>query len=178
MINTLKNSFTRFLREEDGSPTVEFVLIFPAFMILFVSAFDLGMYMTRHVMLERGLDMAVRTVRLNTALAPTHVQFKAMICNAAGILPECMTNLKLELIVLDPHNWSDVATVADCVDVDEPFAPPRAYQTGTPNQIMAVRACVLAKPMFPATGLSVFIPRNSGDFYALVSTSAFVMEPL
>tara|TARA_B110000503_G_C7106733_1_gene396235 strand:+ start:292 stop:828 length:537 start_codon:yes stop_codon:yes gene_type:complete len=178
MMMAISRFLRRFRRADDGNATVEFVLVFPVFMVLFISAFEAGLMMTRHVMLERGLDMAVREVRLNTGAAPTHDQFKTMICQGAGIIPNCMENLKLEMRPIDPRNWSNIPSVADCVNTDEPFQAPRNYQTGAPNQIMIVRACSLFLPIFPGTGLGFQMPRQSGDFYALVSMSAFVMEPI
>ena len=41
----------RFRRREDGNPTVEFVVVFPVFMILMVSAVESGLLMTRQMML-------------------------------------------------------------------------------------------------------------------------------
>ncbi len=178
MKNVIKGVLRRFRRAEDGTATVEFVLVFPAFMILFLSAFEAGLLMTRQVMLERGMDMAVRRIRLETATTFTHNQVKRMICNAAGIIPNCVTNTKLEMTRVDPRNWVDVATVADCVDVNNPFEPVRTFQAGSQNQLMVIRACSLFKPMFPGTGLGFQLPRRTGDFYALVASSAFVMEPI
>lgn len=177
MIRALTHFLRRFRKSEDGTATIEFVLVFPAFMILFVSAFESGLMMTRHVMLERGLDMAVREVRINTGAPFTHTQIKTMICNSAGIIPDCMDQLKLEMRPIDPRSWSNIPRQADCVNVAEPYEPPRNFILGGDNQIMILRACALFSPIFPATGLGFQMPRKSGDFYAMVSTSAFVMEP-
>ena len=178
MRRLLRRTLRRFRLSENGSATVEFVLVFPAFIILFLSAFESGLLMTRQVMLDRGTDMAVRRIRLETKTAFTPSQVKRMICNAAGIIPNCVDNTKLEMRQVDPRSWTDVPTVADCVDVSDPYAPPRAFQSGAPNQLMVIRACSLFKPMFPGAGLGFQLPRSSGDFYALVSTTAFAMEPI
>lgn len=179
MRQMLKRAMRRFRRGDDGNATIEFVLIFPAFLILFLSAFESGLLMTRQVMLERGTDMAVRRLRLESAgHVFTLAQIKAMICNAAGIIPNCVQNTKIELRRVDPRAWVDVPTVPDCKDVNNPLAPARALDNGGPNQLMVIRACSLFKPIFPGTGLGFQLPRNSGDFYALVSSSAFAVEPL
>ncbi len=168
----------RLRGEENGSATVEFVILFTPFMILFISAFESGLMMTRHVMLERGLDMAVRAVRIGTVTPVTNNQLKTMICNGAGIIPNCMTTIKVEMTRVDPRNWTDVRTTADCIDVNNPAAPVLSFENGTSNDIMVVRVCSLFRPIFPTTGLGFQMPRKSGDYYALVSTSAFVMEPV
>lgn len=178
MIYRLSSFLGRFFRNSDGTATVEFVLVFPAFMILFVSAFEAGLMMTRHAMLERALDMTVRAVQLNTATAPTHDQLKRMICNGAGILPDCMDNLRLEMVSIDPRDWQDFEREADCQDADQPYRPVRNFQNGQQNQLMLLRACSLFDPIFPSTGLGKQLSSGAQSQYALVSLSAFVMEPL
>ncbi len=177
MTRILARLFRRFRRDERGTATLEFCLVLPAFLILFVSSFESGILMTRHVMLERGLDMAVRAIRLNTTHNFTHTEVKRMICNSAAILPNCMTTLKLEMTPTNPRAWVDVQRAADCVDVQSPNAPVREFQNGQQNQLMVLRACALFKPLFPRFGLGSNLPHKSGNMYALISTSAFVMEP-
>lgn len=167
-----------FRRREDGNATVEFVLVFPAFMILFVSAFESGIMMTRNAMLERGLDMAVRAVRIkssNTAVTPTDM--RRMICNGAGIIPNCMTDLRVEMRRVDPRDWVNVPVAADCVNKSDNSQAAAVFTNGKSNQIMVVRACALFKPIFPATGLGFQLPRKTGGYYALVASSSFVVEP-
>lgn len=186
-LNTLGCALRRFRRKEDGGPTVEFVLVFVPFFILCVSAFELGLLMTRHVMLERGLDMAVRAVRLNTETPTSETNFKRMICNAAGIIPSCMEALRLEMIAVDVREAHDMGPTtvprgASCTDAADPFMPARIriYDNGAPNQVMVVRACGLFSPMLPETALGYFLSRMSPEdrYYRLVSTTAFVMEPV
>lgn len=176
-LGALLRPLRRFRRKEDGSASVEFVVVFPAFMILFVSAFESGLLMTRHVMLERGLDMAVRAVRIGTIDPVTHDQIKTMICNGAGVIPDCMNQVKVEMRPIDPRAWSNIPLEADCIDRDEANNPTRNFANGGENQLMVVRACALFDPIFPTTGLGAQLPRKSGGAYALVSSSAFVMEP-
>lgn len=182
-ITTLGRFLRMFRKSEDGGPTVEFVLVFTPFIILLVSAFELGLLMTRHVMMERGLDMAVREVRLNTGAPIDEVQFKTMVCNAAGIIPNCMTQLRLEMVTIDLHVANSVNAVsltpeASCTNINDPFVPARNFQNGAPNAMMVVRACGLFSPMLPETALGYFLSRMDGGYYRLVSTTAFVMEPI
>jgi hypothetical protein len=181
-IKTLARFLRLFRRNEDGSPTVEFALIFLPFIILPVSGFELGLLMTRHVMMERGIDMAVREVRLNTVTPVTELQFKTMICNAAAILPECMTNLRLELRPIDlrhsgANSDNSIPRRASCTNLDEPFQPARNFESGVSNEMMIVRVCGKFIPMLPEFGLGYFLSRMDNGYYRLVSTTAFVMEP-
>lgn len=174
----------RFRRDEDGGPTVEFVLVFMPFMILVVSAFELGYLMTRHVMLERGVDMAVREVRLNTSAQISPDQFRTMICNTAGIIDKCDTQVLLEMRRLDLWEQSNVGPTnlpraATCRDTNNPaqLAPP--FTNGQANEMMVVRACGLFTPMLPEFGLGYYLSRIRPDgYYPLVAITAFVMEPI
>ena len=182
-IKQLKNGLRRFRRNEDSGPTVEFALVFVPFFLLVVSAFELGLLMTRHVMMERGMTMAVRELRLNTDTEVNEDQLKAMICNGAGIIPNCTQQLRLEMIAVDyavenGMGPNIVARDASCVDENDPFAPARNYQNGIANQMMVVRACGRFVPMLPETALGWFLSRMDNGYYRLVSTSAFVMEPI
>lgn len=182
-LKKLGRALRRFRRKEDGGPTIEFVLVFTPFFILSVSAFELGLLMTRHAMLERGLDMAVREVRLNTNVDFTETQVKTMICNAAGIIPNCMSQLRLEMVAVDLFTNNSVNPTklqpdASCTDMTDQSAAPRNFDNGIANQMMVVRACGKFSPMLPETALGYFLSRMDSGYYRLVSTSAFVMEPL
>lgn len=184
-LSLLGRAVRRFRRNEDGGPTVEFVLVFTPFFILSVSAFELGLLMTRHVMLERGVDMAIREVRINTGAAIDETAIKRMVCNAAGVIPNCMSQLRIEMIAVDlrtDHSVSstNVPREASCTDVNDPFQLAPDFTNGAANEMMVLRACGLFAPMLPETALGYFLSKMSvGDgYYRLVSTSAFVMEPV
>ncbi|MCF2905446.1 pilus assembly protein [Octadecabacter sp. CECT 8868] len=175
-----------FRRGEDGGPTIEFCIMFIPFMVLTISAFELGLLTTRHVMLERGLDMAIREVRLNTGNHIDEDDLKVMVCNAAGLIPECTERMRLEMVTVDLRVTNGVGAgkvdpVPECVDSSDPFARPIGFDNGLPNQMMIVRACARAAPMFPDSALGWFLSRmndNDPGYYRLVATSAFVMEPI
>lgn len=182
-INSLARFLRLFRRNEDGGPTVEFALVFLPFIILPVSGFELGLLMTRHVMLERGVDMAVREVRLNTSTPVTELEFKTMICNAAAIIPDCMTMLRLEMSPIDlrhtgPNSENSIPRNVSCTNLNNPFKPARNFKYGVANEMMIVRACTKFVPMLPEFGLGYFLSRIDNGYYRLVSTTAFVMEPV
>ena len=92
-------------------------------------------------MLERGLDMAIREVRLNTATSVNEDQLKAMVCNAAGVIPQCDVNLRLEMRPINMWHTgleadNEIPREASCTDVDEPFAPARNFTNGVSNEVM------------------------------------------
>jgi len=170
----------RFLRREDGNGTIEFCVVFPVFMLIFISTFDVGLLMVRQVMLDRGVDITVRALRLGQ-LAPEnendsiHDLLKRNVCSISGILPNCMDNVMIELRPVDGGS-NLLAASPTCVDKDLPVQPATNPKFGQQNEMMLVRVCALLKPMFPATGIGMQLTQE-GEYYALVSTSAFVNEP-
>ncbi|WP_306005293.1 TadE/TadG family type IV pilus assembly protein [Aquicoccus porphyridii] len=167
----------RWLRREDGSATIEFAILFPVFIMIFLSSVELGMITLRHAMLERGMDMAVRNIRLGTGTAPQHDEIKAEICEFAGVIPGCATTLRLEMVPVNLRTAVSVPTDVDCVDTSEEVQPVRAFVNGQENELMILRACVKFDPIFPTTGLGRQLRTDSAGQAALVVSSAFVQEP-
>jgi len=173
-----------FWREESGGPTVEFVLVVPFFFAFFLGSFEIGMLMVRQTFLDRGVDLAVREVLLNHFFSKStgedmlsHDTLRAAICERSLIIPNCNQRLKLEMVRIDPRDWSAMPENADCVDVGDPGAPVRSFRNPDENELTLVRACALFRPYVPLAGLGRSLDRQSGDFIAVFSTSAFVVEP-
>ncbi|MGI9390322.1 MAG: TadE/TadG family type IV pilus assembly protein [Boseongicola sp.] len=168
-------------RDESGSATIEFVILFPVIMFMFLTGFEAGYYMLRNVMLEHALDVAVRDVRLSKGQVPNFADIKASICDEALILPDCMQNVQVEMrsVPRDPGSIAAMAGPARCIDLDDTTDPATGtvYQTGQQNETMVVRVCALAQPMFPTTQLGLGMAKDGHGNYAIVATTAFVNEP-
>lgn len=167
----------RFARGEGGTATLEFAIIFPFFITVLLSSVELGMITYRHSMLERGLDLAVRNIRLGTGNAPQHDEIVKEICDYAGAIPECTTSLRLEMVQVDLRNEVVFDRTADCVDKSEDVSPVRTFVNGQENDMMILRACVKFDPVFPTAGLGKQLVKDGAGQSALVATSAFVQEP-
>lgn len=167
----------RFRRSEDGSSTIEFALTFPSLLFLLLSGIELGFVTLQHSMLERAMDMTVRDIRLGTGTAPQHDDIKDLICARAGFIENCSETLRLEMIQVDPRNWSAPPVNADCTDLSKPVQPVRNFEHGRNNELMILRACAKIEPIFPTTGLGANMQKDGAGYYALVSSSAFVQEP-
>ena len=113
----------RFLADEGGNASVEFVIVFPVYLALMLMSIELGLTTLRHTLLERGLDIAVRDIRLGTGTAPQHDQIKQMICDNAMFIRNCDQNLRLEMRPVDIHNFATLDATADCTDSAEPTKP-------------------------------------------------------
>jgi Flp pilus assembly protein TadG len=64
MLPRIKARLARALRNEEGTATMEFVLVIPLIMMIFMASFESGLLMTRSIMLEQSVDMAMRELRL------------------------------------------------------------------------------------------------------------------
>lgn len=185
MIHALKTVARRarsFCRREDGSSTIELVILLPVYVTMFLMAFEGGRISLNHVMLERGLDLTVRDVRLGvqigTSPEPTHAELKARICDYSRIIPDCLNQLQLEMISMDVRAWStQLDGPIRCVDRALEVQPAVQFTNGGNNELMVLQVCSLFDPVVPSSGLGKHIPKQSGGAYALVASSAFVMEP-
>mgnify|MGYP000226981385 CR=1 FL=1 len=183
MIRTFTKALRNFGRKSEGTASIEILFMLPAFFILFLSAYEGGMVSTRHVMLERGLDLTVRDVRIGRLRDPEHGELKQSICTYAAIIPECMENLQLEMVRMDVRAWS---TKLDgpirCIDRALTVQPAVQFTNGNNNELMVLQVCALFDPVSSTSGwgratLAGQIPKKSGTAYGLVASSAFVMEP-
>ena len=174
-----KSRAYRFRRDETGASTVEFVLIFPAFLALFISSYEAGLLMIRNVMLERGVDLAVRELRLGTPVPPSFDEFKQSICDSALIIRDCDEVIQVELRPVSTTTWAPLAGPARCIDMASDIDPidQTEYSVGTNNELMLVRVCSLFDPLFGTTGFAMRLPLFDDGRYALVATSSFVNEP-
>jgi len=177
----LVKSYRKFKSKQDGNTSVEFVFLFPAVMFIFLMGFEAGYYMVRNAMLERALDVAVRDVRLGNGNIPDYATFKSRLCDEVGIISDCDSALQIELqsVAIQPGAIDAMQTDIRCIDTNSAADPltGTTYNVGQVNSLMVVRACILADPLFPTTGIGAGMAVNDLGQYALVATSAFVNEP-
>ena len=177
---------TGFRADERGGVTIEFVLVFlPLMLILFVIV-DLGFFMARSVLLRRGADIALRQVRLGdlppgTEVAPDGTvllgkPLKELICRNAFLIADCVASVQVEMRPIAEVTAYGGGEV-DCVDRTKPINPVNTYMQGQPSEIMFVRVCLVADPIFPGTGFLAHLPASKGGGYAMVYETAFVNEP-
>jgi len=171
------NRVRRWLRREDGSASIEFVILFPALMVLFLSSFEVGIYLTRSVLLDRALDLNVRALRLGSLNPPTQAELKRRVCNDALILPDCMNAMAIELVPISTTTWQFPANQVACVDRAAEIQPVVTFSPGAENEIMLVRACAILNPFFGTTPLVMGLPLDPSGGYAVAAVSTFVNEP-
>jgi Flp pilus assembly pilin Flp len=175
------NRFGRFRRDEGGAMSIELAILFPVFMALLVAAFELGMYMTRQTMLERAVDITVRSLRLGQMPNPDHDTLRDSICDRAErVLPGCRGSLLIDIVEVPLQGWTPPNVTAECIerDPDGELKPVSNFilNPGSPNNMMLIRVCSLQQPIFPTTYMGLAM-QSHDDFYALTTSSAFVVEP-
>ncbi len=176
---TIGKALRRFVRNEDGGLSVEFALVFPALIFLTLSSFELGMVMLRNAMLDRGVDKSVRAVKIDTSSTINVDVLRQSICDNAGIIPDCMNQLRIEMRMVDLRNWQDLPATYSCNDRSLTTQPLSKFTPGGANDVMILRVCALFEPIFPTTAPFLFRPpEHNGGAYALTASNAFVMEPV
>ena len=173
----LIHTLHRFRRREDGIASVEFALMFPVVLGLFLFAVELGLLMTKQVILEFATDVAMRDLRLGRMVDPSSDALKDEICERAKIISGCRGNIMIEMRPIDTTTWQLPAAPVSCVDREEDIQPVVTYNPGTQNQIMLIRACVIVTPLFPGTGLAAMLDLDEFGGYGMAAVSAFVNEP-
>ena len=173
----------RMLRDESGASVVEFGLMAPLLFLLFFTTLEFSYMKVREISLDRATDQTFRELRLGLIDDPDHAKVKASICaNSLStlILPDCSSNLILEVREVPKANWSLPGGNPNCIDTSPPddYEPPIFFSAGTENQLMVARACLVHRPLLPPFAFVMSINRfdDQGN-YGLVSRSAFVNEP-
>ena len=178
MFSAPKRFLRKFARAEDGTGTLEFVIVFPVIFSLFLMSLEISILTLRQVMLERAVELAVRDVRIGKIPDPSHAQLIEAICDRASAMPKCRQDLQLEMIIEDVYAWGGgVNGPVRCIDRAEDVQPLVQFVNGGNNNLMILQACMLFDPMFSSIGVGAVIPKVSGNAYGLIAKSAFVMEP-
>ena len=168
----------RFLSDRSGAATMEFVILLPMLALLVAMIAEVGTLMTRSVVLERALDIAIRDVRLGRPDVADQDGLRRRICAEAFLISDCERALLLELVSLGAGPGSSVpGTGYRCRNRAEEIDPVVSFDASSPGDIIVVRACLVADPVFPGAGLLATLPAAMGGGYAILAQTAFINEP-
>lgn len=173
LLRRLRRRFGR----EDGTATVEFVLLFPVYVAILFSGIEAGIVMTRQVMLERAVDVSMRELRLGQMEDPSHARLRDAICEHTVVIRDCRNVLLLELRPIDTTTWSGLQDPTTCVDREEDIQPVTQFLPGGENQLMLVRACVIVDPIVPGSIMAMALPRDPSGGFRLLAATIYVNEP-
>lgn len=177
----MKSALARSRRcaaDERGSSSVEFALLMPTLMMLFYASFEATMFQVRQTMLDRGVDMAVRELRLSAGTPFSSATIRRDICARARILPDCTLSLIIEMTAIDGDHYALPADSAPCAEsgssgVTAPPLPGAALD----QELMLLRACYAVDPVMPTSTLGLALTESGGRIH-IHSASAFVVEPV
>lgn len=177
-VRRLTRRLTWRCAREDGAATIEFVILFPIVFSLFLAGVEAGVVLTRHVMLERGLDIAMRALRLGQVMPVTLDALRERICRETMVIPNCRENLMIELRRLEAPGMSLPTQAASCVNRESETQPAVNLNPGAEHDLMLVRVCLLYDPMFPSTGWGLALtPEEGSGAFQISAASAYVNEP-
>jgi hypothetical protein len=162
---------------EDGTASMEFVLMVPLFIMVFMASFESGLMMIRSIMLDQAVDVTMRDLRLGHYTLPTEDTLRTAICSRTVIFSDCEANMLIELDRVSTADWAMPDTPTQCINRDEEIDPVVALQIGQQNDIMLIRVCEVQNAIFPSTGIGLGLSVDSQGGYELIARSAFVVEP-
>jgi Flp pilus assembly protein TadG len=178
------NRLGRFLKDDSGTATIEFLFVFPIIFTIFTASFESSLYMAKFVMFDRGVDLVMRQVRLGNAAGMTHQQLKEEICEEGLLIKsmaDCLNKMRIWMQPVNTADFSMVAPPVTCVEqasqVNTGEPPANEFAYGTDNDIMLLRICLKEWPIFPTTAVSVKMPRQPDGSVAMIVTTVFVNEP-
>lgn len=177
VFRSILNHVRRFRAGSDGSATVEFVIVFPVVISMLIMGAEAGFTAVQRISLERGVDIAVRDIRLgNLPEGTTHDEFRSRICDRVIALTNCEERLLLELRVINTNSWQLPDDQSACIDLEESIVPVTPFTVGAGENVMYLRACYLVSPIFPTTTLGLQLPLDSSGMFALRTSTGFVNE--
>jgi hypothetical protein len=176
MTTILRRWFKKASRE-DGTASVEFVIVLPIIMTIFMASFEAGFFMIRSVLLEQAVDITMREVRLGHFEDVDAALLKDEICGRILMFSNCQASMSIEMVRVSTSTWSLPGNVMTCVSRSENTEPAVQMQIGQQNEMILVRACIIQDAIFPSTGIALQLPLDSQGGYALYAKSAYVVEP-
>ncbi len=173
----LYRALRRLGLSESGAATVELVIVFPFFIGVFLSSYDVAMMNMRAVMMEQAMDKAVRRIRLSSGANLNYNLIKSDICDDAFLIPDCDNALQIEMQPVSTQTWAGITTGADCVARNQTLQPLIKFRNGAENELMLIRICAVVDPVFPGIGVGRTMPKDASGGYRIIASSAFVNEP-
>lgn len=166
----------RFLLDRSGVAAIEFAIVGPIFFAMVFAVLEMGWMMSKIMMLERSVDLAVREMRIGRPGGFTHDYVKERICTTAIILSGCSENLLVELTPT-PLGAELPGGNAKCMDRGGSSTPVVTFDPGKRSELVFLRACYVTDPLTPGLGLGLHLNWNPYNGYFIVARTAFLNEP-
>jgi len=177
-VTHLLHHIRTFARDDRATATIEFVIMFPVVMMLFVAVFETGMILTRQVLMERSLDEAVRIIRLAQGLTLTNADIEQAICDNTGAIPNCHDVLVVDLRRIDDTTYDIPMPDVACVNRNAmTLELGNGDEFGGDNEMILIRTCAIVDRLLPFSGFGLNLVRDDTGGLHITAASVFVNEP-
>ncbi|MEM6666880.1 MAG: hypothetical protein AAF638_10800 [Pseudomonadota bacterium] len=155
MANQRRSVLQRFIKDDGGMASLEFAVALPFVVIIMCMAAEIGILTGRTVLLKRGVDIAIRDVRLGAYNTVGDAAFRRTICANAFLIDTCERDLTIDMTPIQAAalDGSLRQTVVCRNREDEDATPVTDFDPGLEGSIMLVRVCLVVDPVFPGTAL-------------------------
>lgn len=177
-MSALSRLFARFFRRQDGTATVEFVVLVPLLFTIFISSLESGLMMVRWVSIDRASDIVIRDLRLGRYTNPTADTLRRDICSRTFLIENCAENATVEITRINRTTFALPTAGTPCVlRSTSVIQPVTTVVPGQQNDLMLIRVCVTVDAMFPTSAYALPIQYDAQGGYALAVASVYVNEP-
>ncbi len=174
----MSSMIRRFARREDGTATVEFVILVPLLFAIFIATLETGLMMSRWSSIDRAADMVIRSLRLGQYQNPNAEMLRSEVCDRVFLVENCFENTAVDIREIDRATFVMPDEDEPCVTRDdEVIQPVTTIVPGQQNDLMLIRICVTVDAMFPTSKFAVPIDLDEQGGYALSVASVYVNEP-
>ncbi|OAN70765.1 hypothetical protein A8B78_04760 [Jannaschia sp. EhC01] len=175
----LRYRIQEFWEDESATATLEFVIVFPLLMIVFIAAFETALILTRQIMLERTLDMSTRVLRLAQGVITDADTVRDTMCANTTLLPDCDTLLTIDLQIIDRNVYDMPSNDQVCAGRGEDIviAPDNEFQVGADNDFLLIRTCLIVDRILPFSGFGLNLTRDDSGGMHMMASTIFVNEP-
>lgn len=178
-LDKMHRSITDFIRNNRGAAAIEFAIVGPVYLVLALSTMEVGLILTKDVLLDNAMIDASKYVYVGAAQsgAVDQEDLEAFICDRMDIvMQDCENNLALELINMSSFNQT-IDHSAPCRDSATEIEPVVQFNPGTSGDIMFIRACLTTDVILPGVGMGLALSKTETGRYQIVSQTAFLNEP-
>lgn len=173
-----RSALRRFWRDDRATASIEFVIMFPVVITLFIAVVETGLILTRQVLMERSLDEAVRILRLAKGLVLTADDIEEAICANTRAIPRCDEVLVVDLRRIDRASYDIPSPDVLCVNRNDlTVRPANLFQQGAGDDLVLIRTCAIIDRVLPFSGFGLNLVRDDTGGLHITAASVFVNEP-
>lgn len=178
-----KYHFKSFMKDEAATSTLEFIIVLPVIITIFVAVFETGYIMSRQALMERALHETVRVMRLATGfgLELQVSDIEETICLNTSAIQNCDEVLVVDVSVINTVTYDVSEPGISCVERQPNSIIIRPddndFRQGNSNDLLLIRACAVLDLILPFSGFGLNLVRDDSGGLHMVAASIFVNEP-